>query len=118
MGLRNEQNGHQNWPTDKDPYNSYEELRDDVKNNKTLKVFKGGNPLPEDHPLAKVDPKTGETYNTMFRAVHDLFGHLTKDNDFSENGEENRLEYASSNDESGGCSGYDYGNARPNLMVL
>ena len=76
-------------PTDKDPYNSYEELTDDVKNNKTLKVFKGGNPLPEDHPLAKVDPKTGETYNTMFRAVHDLFGHLTKDNDFSENGEEN-----------------------------
>lgn len=76
-------------PTEEDPYKSYEELRDDVKNNKRLKVFTGGNPLPEDHPLAAVDPKTGQSYNTMFRAVHDLFGHLAQDNDFSEKGEEN-----------------------------
>ena len=75
-------------PTEEDPYKSYEEMRDDVKNNKQLKVFKGGNPLPKDHPLADVDPKTGETYNTMFRAVHDLFGHTAMDNDFSEPGEE------------------------------
>jgi hypothetical protein len=76
-------------PTDEDPYKSFEEMRDDVKDNKRLKIFRGGNPLPEDHPLAKVDPKTGESYNTMFRAVHDLFGHLAQEHDFSEKGEEN-----------------------------
>jgi hypothetical protein len=76
-------------PVAEDPYKSYDEMRDDVKNNKRLKVFTGGNELPADHPLAEVDPQTGESYNTMFRAVHDLFGHAAKDNDFSENGEEN-----------------------------
>lgn len=81
-------------PTDKDPYGfsgdkpAEQELFDDVKDNKTLKVWRGGNPLPEDHPLAKVDPETGETYNTMFRAVHDLFGHVAQGHDFSEPGEE------------------------------
>lgn len=75
-------------PTDQDPYKSYEEMKDDVDKNKTMKVWRGGNPLPEDHPLAKVDPDTGETYNTMFRAVHDIFGHVAQDHDFSEPGEE------------------------------
>jgi hypothetical protein len=75
--------------TNNDPYNSYEELVNDVKKNKTLKVFGGGNPLPEDHPLAKIDPDTGETYNNMFRAVHDYFGHVAPDNPFSLVGEEN-----------------------------
>lgn len=76
-------------PTDEDPYKSHEEMFNDLKNNKTLKVFRGDNPLPEDHPLAKIDPKTGESYNTMFRAVHDAFGHAMPENDFSEKGEEN-----------------------------
>ena len=75
-------------PTDVDPYKSYEEMKDDVEKNKQMKVWRGGNPLPEDHPLAKVDPKTGENYNTMFRAVHDIFGHVAQDHDFSEPGEE------------------------------
>jgi Protein of unknown function (DUF3293) len=75
-------------PTDQDPYKSYEEMKDDVDKNKIMKVWRGGNPLPEDHPLAKVDPDTGETYNTMFRAVHDIFGHVAQDHDFSEPGEE------------------------------
>lgn len=76
-------------PTDEDPYKSHEEMVNDLEKNKTLKVFRGGNPLPEDHPLAKIDPKTGESYNTMFRAVHDAFGHAMPGNDFSEAGEEN-----------------------------
>ena len=63
-------------------------MKQDVEKNRRLKVFTGGNDLPEDHPLAKVDPKTGENYNTMFRAVHDIFGHLSGDNDFSQLGEE------------------------------
>jgi predicted GNAT family acetyltransferase len=75
-------------PTDEDPYKSHEEMMDDLKNNKRLKVYRGGEPLPEDHPLNKVDPETGEKYNTMFRAVHDAFGHGAQGHDFSEAGEE------------------------------
>jgi len=75
-------------PQEEDPYSSFEEMKQDVEKNHRLKVFTGGNSLPEDHPMAKVDPKTGETYNTMFRAVHDIFGHLSGDNDFSQLGEE------------------------------
>jgi hypothetical protein len=82
-------------PTDEDPYGftkgdkpAEKQLFDDVKNNKHLGVFRGGNPLQEGHPLAEVDPKTGETYNTMFRAIHDLFGHVAQGHDFSESGEE------------------------------
>jgi Protein of unknown function (DUF3293) len=82
-------------PTDAAPYvftkgdkPAEKQLFDDVNNNKHLGVFRGGNPLQEGHPLAEVDPKTGETYNTMFRAIHDLFGHVAQGHDFSEAGEE------------------------------
>jgi Protein of unknown function (DUF3293) len=79
-------------PQDEDPYKSYDEMKKDFEDNKRLKVFRGGNELPEDHPLAQVDPKTGETYNVMFRAVHDAIGHLMHDNDFSEKGEQNAFD--------------------------
>lgn len=75
-------------PTPKDPYKSEKEMMDDINENKRLKVFTGGQELNEGHPLAKVDPNTGESYNTMFRAVHDLFGHGVQAHDFSEPGEE------------------------------
>jgi predicted GNAT family acetyltransferase len=74
-------------PSEEDPYKSYNEVKEDVLNNRRLKIFTGGNPLPPDHPLAAVDPQTGLTYNTMLRGVHDLFGHVAGDNDFSEEGE-------------------------------
>ena len=35
-----------------------------------LKVFTGSSTGP-DHPLSEKDPETGETYNTLFRWVHD-----------------------------------------------
>lgn len=79
-------------PTDEDPYKSYDEMKKDFNDNKRLKVFRGGNELPKDHPLAQVDPKTGETYNVMFRAVHDAIGHLMHDNDFTEKGEQNAFD--------------------------
>ena len=74
--------------SDTDPYKSYEEMRDDIKNNKHITVWTGGNPLPEDHPLAQ---KLGDGWdgNTLLRAVHDVMGHAAGDNDFSEKGEEN-----------------------------
>lgn len=75
-------------PTDKDPYKNEQQMFDDVKNNKHLSVWRGGNPLEEGHPLAEVDKDTGENYNTMLRAIHDIFGHVAGDHDFSEGGEE------------------------------
>ena len=74
-------------PSEKDPYTSYDEVKKDVEDNKHMSIYTGGNPLPEDHPLAQVDPKTGLTYNTMLRGVHDLYGHIAGNNDFSEQGE-------------------------------
>lgn len=81
-------------PTDKDPYGftgdkpAEKELFDDLKNNKHMSVWRGGNPLGEGHPLLEIDPDTKENYNTMLRAVHDIFGHAAQGHDFSEPGEE------------------------------
>lgn len=78
----------------KDPYGSdsskpaYQEMAEDVKDNKRIKVWDGGKP-PADHPLSGIDPETGVSYNTLFRAVHDIMGHVAGDNDFSQKGEEN-----------------------------
>jgi hypothetical protein len=80
--------GYKMEPTAQDPYKGYEEMRDDVNKNKRIKVWLGGEP-PADHPLSTVDPDTGLSYNTMFRAVHDIMGHVAGDNDFSQTGEEN-----------------------------
>ena len=80
--------GYRLEPSDEDPYKSYEEMKDDVRRNQRLKVWTGAQP-PEDHPLSEVDPETGLSYNTIFRYVHDLMGHVAGDNDFSEAGEEN-----------------------------
>lgn len=75
-------------PTDEDPYSSHEAMMKDLKDNKRLKVYRGGTPLEEGHPFEEIDPKTNENYNTMFRAVHDIFGHAAQRHDFSEAGEE------------------------------
>lgn len=81
-------------PTDTDPYGfsgdvpAEQQLFDDVEKNKHLGVWRGGNPLPADHPLAEIDPETGENYNTMLRAVHDIYGHVAGHNGFDEPGEE------------------------------
>lgn len=80
--------GYKLEPTAQDPYKGYEEMRDDINKNKRIKVWTGGQP-PADHPLSAVDPETGLTHNTLFRAVHDIMGHVAGDNDFSQTGEEN-----------------------------
>jgi len=43
--------------------------------------------MPVDHPLAE-DAGNGLTYNDKLRAVHDLFGHATNENQFGPAGEE------------------------------
>lgn len=75
-------------PSEEDPYKSYAEMERDVKQNKHLSVWLGGKP-PADHPMSEVEPETGLTYNTLFRAVHDIMGHVLGGHDFSELGEEN-----------------------------
>lgn len=83
-----EDNGYRIEPSDQDPYSSYEEMAKDVRDNRRLKVWTGGEP-PADHPLSGIDPETGLSNNTLMRAVHDIMGHVAGDNDFTEKGEEN-----------------------------
>jgi len=65
------------FPTEDDPYDSYEDMRNRVFDEGVLYVFDGGS-----HP-------EGMTHNenVMGRAVHDWFGHLKHDVDFSFEGE-------------------------------
>jgi hypothetical protein len=84
-------NGYKFDASEKDPYKNSKEMRNDVEKNKHLSFFKTSaesTPLPEGHPLAEVDPKTGLTYNDKFRAVHDLYGHAAHGNEFGPGGEE------------------------------
>lgn len=51
-----------------------------------LRVYRTADDLPTDHPLAQLAPN-GETYNSIFRAVHDILGHWTERNSFGPSGE-------------------------------
>jgi hypothetical protein len=76
------------WDKEGQPYKNSEEMRADVTNNKHLYFFQGGD-LPSDHPLAASAPGTPYTYNDVFRAVHDYFGHTKEGVGFGPRGEEN-----------------------------
>lgn len=78
-------------PTAEDPYTSAGEMMADIKDNNRLKVLTGSAP-GADHPLSEIDPETHESYNTLFRWVHDAMGHAAGGNDFSENGEKSATE--------------------------
>lgn len=63
-----------------DPYNNRSDLmRDDLRENRHLWVYDGGN----DHPLLS------RFENWMFRAVHDCFGHAAQGFSFGPRGEYN-----------------------------
>jgi hypothetical protein len=74
------------WIKEGQPYANSREMVADVRNNKHLYFFQGGDPHPF---LGKVDPKTGFNSNDKLRAVHDLFGHAAEDYQFGPRGEEN-----------------------------
>lgn len=66
---------------------------DDVQKNNHLNFFPteagfGEDAAPSDHPMLQVDPDTGMTFNDMFRAVHDYFGHASEGNSFGPKGEQ------------------------------
>lgn len=67
---------------------AFDTMHRDVGQNKHLHVFTGGD-LPHDHPLAEPsgDPDL-PSYNDVFRAVHDVYGHVKPGVDFGHDGEE------------------------------
>lgn len=77
------------WTKEGQPYANSAEMMADVRDNKHLSFFTGGD-LPSDHPMAEKAPGEGDlTYNDIFRAVHDYFGHAKEGNGFGPRGEEN-----------------------------
>lgn len=62
-----------------DPYKSSAEMRQDVRDNKRLKVFES---QESHHPLMT------KKQTDMFRAVHDFFGHAAEGFEFGPRGEE------------------------------
>jgi minimal CRISPR polymerase domain len=71
------------------PYSGHRELLDDIRRNKHLHVFNGGD-IPSNHSLATPVPGGGPlpTYMDVFRAVHDVFGHAKSGADFGQHGED------------------------------
>lgn len=66
-------------------YKSSKELFEDIDKRGHMYVYRGGD--PHDF-LGQTDPDTGLSYNEMFRAVHDYFGHAVHRNQFGPMGEE------------------------------
>ena len=66
-------------------YKSSKELFEDIDKRGHMFVYRGGD--PHDF-LGQTDPDTGLSYNEMFRAVHDYFGHAVHRNQFGPAGEE------------------------------
>ena len=76
------------WEKEGQPYIGSKEMIEDVKNNRHLYFFTGGD-IPEDHPLSEKIPNSKLSYNDVFRAVHDYFGHAKEGYGFGPIGEEN-----------------------------
>lgn len=79
--------------SEEDGYADSDEMRADVRDNRRMIVYKGG----EDHPFlgSKTMDENGLTANDKFRAVHDYFGHAAPGTSFGPVGEE-RAWYAHS----------------------
>lgn len=67
--------------TQEDPYDNYEHMAQSVAREQELEIYAGH---ADDHPIF-----SGEE-NLKFRAVHDWYGHLAADVDFSPTGEYNK----------------------------
>lgn len=73
------------WAEDGQPYQDSAEMRADVRDNKHLYIFTGGEP----HPFLDSHLVDGFTGNEVLRAVHDFFGHAAEGYGFGSRGEEN-----------------------------
>jgi hypothetical protein len=84
------------WLDDGQPYDTSDELREDVWGNNHMYFFLtdagfGEGDQHKDHPLLRPTGVmvSGKSfcYNDLFRVVHDYFGHCLQDNTFSASGE-------------------------------
>lgn len=73
-------------PDGEDPYKTSFAVAKDVRDNRHLYFYKGGEP---NKFMSAVDPKTGYSINDKFRAIHDYFGHCGSGYGFGSRGEEN-----------------------------
>ena len=73
------------WSQPGQPYANSREMVRDVRDNKHLWFFTGGEP----HPILNQPDQNGLTMNDKLRAIHDLFGHAAEDYQFGARGEEN-----------------------------
>jgi hypothetical protein len=81
------------------PYTNPREMHEDVRANNHMSIypteagFGSGDAAPSDHPLMEKAPVQmggkDATYNDLFRAVHDYYGHAAEGNGFRANGEYN-----------------------------
>ena len=86
-----------------EPYNSSQEMIDDLRNNKRMKIFstesgfgdskitdkqRAENPLLRDSGIKDINGKP-LLINDVFRAIHDFYGHAELGNSFGPKGEEN-----------------------------
>jgi hypothetical protein len=81
------------------PYKNPREMHTDVRDNNHMSIYptKDGfgseGAAPADHPLMEKAPMQmggkDATYNDLFRAVHDYYGHAAEGNGFRANGEYN-----------------------------
>src|SRR4051812_38208809 len=62
------------------PYQTIQEMFEDIDRNKHLHVYVCGSPLAPEHPLAQPTPEG--TLNVWFRAIHDIHGHFQTRSDF------------------------------------
>lgn len=67
------------WEQPGEPYANSKAMQADIRDNKHLYYFTGG----ETHPML------GRKVNNIFRAVHDVFGHAAEGYGFGPRGEEN-----------------------------
>jgi len=95
--------GYQIEINNEEPYANSQEMIDDLRNNKRIKIFStesgyGDNPITEQQRAE--NPLLGRTEfvdingvpllaNDVFRAIHDFFGHAELGNSFGAKGEEN-----------------------------
>jgi hypothetical protein len=81
------------------PYKNPREMHTDVRDNNHMSIypteagFGSSDAAPTDHPLMEKSPiqmgGKDATYNDLFRAVHDYYGHAAEGNGFRANGEYN-----------------------------
>lgn len=76
------------WLADGQPYRDSAELVADVRDNRRVWVYIGDD-LPANHPMREqIGTDTVWTANTIFRAVHDYYGHALTGCSFGPVGEE------------------------------